>query len=40
MGKMVETLRIKNNDFAIVCRKMTNEIQNIAIKAANTEVKI
>ena len=40
MGKMVETLRIKNNDFAVVCRKLADEIQCVSIKAVNTEVKV
>ena len=37
---MVETLRIKNNDFAVVCRKLADEIQVVSIKAVNTEVKV
>ena len=32
VAKMVETLRLKNNEFAQVCRKLANEIQIIQLK--------
>ena len=30
VNNMVETLRIKNNEFANVCRKMAGEIQTLS----------